>query len=286
MGQDLNVSSNDLSAALIAESPVRIGDDVYDIGLDGDEVTFTWMGTITPNTTDPTSTDPDNGGLDASDAAQKAASAPTGALTFTPTVPAGAGSIAASAGLESEVSVEVKENTKVPYSDAIYLDTGLGLTIDRDGGTSVDARTAFHVNVVGLELCGFTGFVNGIKLDNGAYTQQTIANNIYDMISEVERLLAPGYGEDQLDAMQMQLTAMNDTMRMARTDVDTRSNSLESMVVRLKTEIDGMEKLEDSLMTAEPAGEAIDLKDIEYSWQAVLALGSQILPSSLLDYLR
>lgn len=271
-------SKNLLAHPALANGPVKIGSDVYDLTNTGDGVSLVWKGAAASDATDPTA-------LDTSDAAKKAAALPEGGFTVELT-PLNGATVADSAGLESPLVPETVPNTPVPYSSAIYLDTGLGLTVDRGAETAVDPRTAFHVNVVGLELAGHTGFVNGIALDNGAYDQQTICNNIYDMISEVERLLAPGYSEKQLDAMQMQLTKMNDTMRMARTDVDTRASSLESMITRLKTEIDGMEKLEDSLMTADPANEAINLKDVEYSWQAVLALGSQILPSSLLDYLR
>ena len=79
---------------------------------------------------------------------------------------------------------------------------------------------------------------------------------------------------------------MNDQMRMARTEVDTSATALEDMISKLTDDIDSMEKLEDSLMTAPPAKEAINLKDIEYAWKAVLAVGNQILPSSLLDFLR
>lgn len=276
---DMEIDSARLLAhPALANGPVKIGSDVYDLTNTGDGVSLVWKGAAASDATDPTA-------LDTSDAAKKAAALPEGGFTVTLT-PGNGATVTDSTGLESPLVPETVPNTPVPYSSAIYLDTGLGLTVDRGAETAVDPRTAFHVNVVGLELAGHTGFVNGIALDNGAYDQQTICNNIYDMISEVERLLAPGYSEKQLDAMQMQLTKMNDTMRMARTDVDTRANSLESMITRLKTEIDGMEKLEDSLMTADPANEAINLKDVEYSWQAVLALGSQILPSSLLDYLR
>lgn len=182
----------------------------------------------------------------------------------------------------------------VPQSGKIYLDTGLGLTV---GGDGVDSRTAFQVNVVGLDAVGFMDFIpeinNGLPYDENdpdqvedheAWIHKT--NNIYDLVSEVERLLRPGYDESHLDDMQLRLTEMNDTMRMARTFMDTQTTSLEYIVDRLKSDIDGMEKLEDSLMTAEPAGEAIKMKNVEYAWQAVLALGSQILPSSLLDYLR
>ena len=182
----------------------------------------------------------------------------------------------------------------VPQSGKIYLDTGFGLSV---GADSVDSRTAFQVNIVGLEAVGFMDFIP--EIDNGLPYDKTDpvqveqhqewinrTNNIYDLITEVENLLTPGYSEARLDDMQLRLTKMNDTMRMARTALDTQSNTLEYLIDRLDLDISGMEKLEDSLMTAEPAGEAIKMKDVEYAWQAVLALGSQILPSSLLDYLR
>lgn len=178
----------------------------------------------------------------------------------------------------------------VPQSGAIYLDVGMGLQV---GGEGVDPRTAFQVNVIGLEAVGFMDFTPDIPTTLGEHQNEddraewiSKTNNIYDLISEVEDLLAPGYAEEKLDDMQLRLTKMNDTMRMARTEVDTRANSLEYTINRLSSDIDGMEKLEDSLMTAEPAGEAIKMKDVEYAWRAVLALGNQILPSSLLDYLR
>lgn len=278
LNKDFTLSSTDLLGhPALANGPVKIGSDVYDLTNTGDGISLVWKGAAS-DTTDPAA-------LDTSDAAKKAAALPEGGFSIALT-PLNGAAVADSAGLESPLVPETVPNTPVPYSSEIYLDTGLGLTVNRGAETAVDPRTAFQVNVIGLELAGHTGFVNGLALDNGAYTEFSISNNIYDMISQVEKLLAPGYSEKSLDAMQMQLTKMNDTMRMARTDVDTRASSLESMITRLKTEIDGMEKLEDSLMTADPANEAINLKDIEYSWQAVLALGSQILPSSLLDYLR
>jgi hypothetical protein len=79
---------------------------------------------------------------------------------------------------------------------------------------------------------------------------------------------------------------MNDKMRMARTDADTRANSLGNVANRLKADIAGMEELEDSLITVPATDGAISMKENEFSWMAILALGSQVLPSSLLDYLR
>lgn len=272
-GQDIT----DLLAGEAGANGVRIGTEVYTLTDNAGKLDFAWAGTAASEKVAP----------DALNTANPVASTLGGDLTVALT-PADADTTV-TVDTASSFATEItgsKDNIPVPNSGTIYLDTGLGLTVSDGSNVAVDPRTAFEVNVVGLDLVGFTGFVNGLALDNGAYTQQDIPNNLYDAIQAVEDMLAPGYSEKQLDALQMQITRMNDTMRMSRTDVDTRANTLENMITRLKSEIDDMEKLEDSLMTADPANESINLKDVEYSWQAILALGSKILPSSLLDYLR
>ena len=45
-------------------------------------------------------------------------------------------------------------------SGKIYLDTGFGLSVGADG---VDSRTAFQVNVVGLDAMGFMNFIPEVK---------------------------------------------------------------------------------------------------------------------------
>jgi len=189
----------------------------------------------------------------------------------------------------------------VPQSGSIYLDVGYGLKVDNSGAsnTSVDGRTAIKINVIGLDAVGFSGFIPDMDTNytvpgEDATNEEKLAynsrinqsNNIYDLMTQVENLLLPNYNDTELTDLQLRLTKMNDQMRMARTEVDTSATALEDMIAKLKDDIKGMEQLEDSLMTAPAAQEAINLKDIEYAWKAVLAVGNQLLPSSLLDYLR
>ncbi len=192
-------------------------------------------------------------------------------------------------------------DSPVPQSGSIYLDVGYGLKVNNSGtsSTAIDGRTAIKINVIGLDAVGFQGFIpatdtnykapdgNTLDADKEAYYKRiNQSNNIYDLISQVEKMLLPNYNDQELTDLQLRLTDMNDQMRMARTEVDTSATALEDMISKLTDDIDSMEKLEDSLMTAPPAKEAINLKDIEYAWKAVLAVGNQILPSSLLDFLR
>lgn len=196
--------------------------------------------------------------------------------------------------------IEKKDNP-VPQSGSIYLDVGYGLRVDNSGqsNTSVDGRTAIKINVVGLDAIGFMGFIpdmdtnytvpdgNASDAEKNAYNQRiNQSNNIYDLVTQVEKFLLPNYNDQELTDMQLRLNKMNDQMRITRTEVDTSATALEDMISKLDDDIKGMEKLEDGLMTAPAAKEAINLKDIEYAWKAVLAVGNQLLPSSLLDYLR
>lgn len=191
-------------------------------------------------------------------------------------------------------------DSPVPQSGAIYLDIGYGLKVNGSGSsdTAVDGRTAIKINVIGLDAVGFQGFIPATDTNYKVpeegdtvgqeeyYKRINQSNNIYDLISQVEKMLLPNYNDQELTDLQLRLTDMNDQMRMARTEVDTSATALEDMISKLTDDIDSMEKLEDSLMTAPAAQEAINLKDIEYAWKAVLAVGNQLLPSSLLDYLR
>lgn len=83
-----------------------------------------------------------------------------------------------------------------------------------------------------------------------------------------------------------QLVDLTDQVGICRTDLGTRMNFLERNADRLQNDIDNLTEQESGLISSNPADEAIKLKECEYVWMAVLQLGSQILPSSLLDFMQ
>ena len=143
----------------------------------------------------------------------------------------------------------------VPHSDDIFADTGLGLKISND--TEADPRTAFKVSFSGLKMLGFGPEVPGKELDRTA-----------------------------MDDLHRQLVDLTDQVGMSRTDLGTRMDFLDRTKERLEDDIDNMSEMESKLVSSDPADEAIKMKECEYVWMAVLQLGSQILPSSLLDFMR
>ena len=171
-----------------------------------------------------------------------------------------------------------KNNQKVtiPKNDPIYADIGLGYRYD--GNMTADPRTAFQVSFSGLELLGFgtaTG-ENGIR----------VSGNVYDLLTEIENSLTPDLNKEALDDQYTQLVDLTDQVGVCRTDLGNRMNFLERNADRLQNDIDNLTEQESGLISSNPADEAIKLKECEYVWMAVLQLGSQILPSSLLDFMR
>lgn len=171
---------------------------------------------------------------------------------------------------------ENNQKVTIPKNDPIYADIGLGYRYD--GNMTADPRTAFQVSFSGLDLLGF-GTTTG---ENGAQ----VSGNLYDLLTEIENSLTPDLNKEALDDQYTQLVDLTDQVGVCRTDLGTRMNFLERNADRLQNDIDNLTEQESGLISSNPADEAIKLKECEYVWMAVLQLGSQILPSSLLDFMQ
>ena len=75
--------------------------------------------------------------------------------------------------------------------------------------------------------------------------------------------------------------------RRFRVDLGTRTcmNFLDRSADRMENDIVNLTTTETNLISADPFDTAIDLKQCEYTWMAVLQLGTMLLPTSLLDFL-
>ncbi|MDK2812948.1 MAG: flagellar hook-associated protein 3 FlgL [Clostridiales bacterium] len=165
----------------------------------------------------------------------------------------------------------------VPNSGNLYADIGLGLKVSSTG--TPDSRTAFEVSFQGLELMGYGASTTG---ENGT----NVSSNVYDLLTQIEASLTSGYDGNTLKDAQTKLVKLTDKVGMQRTELGTRDRFLERMQTRLTNDIENMSAMESELISSKPADEAIKLQDANYVWKAILQLGSQILPSSLLDYIR
>lgn len=171
----------------------------------------------------------------------------------------------------------------VPHSSDIYMDIGLGIKMQNG---EADPRTAFKVSVSGLELIGF-----GEAVDGAVHPEAKIANNLFDLFDQIEKAVynsdaANTSSEVGMDNGLNQLISLTDKMRLSRSELGSRMGYLNSTKTQLDSDILNLTETESRLVTADPAEEAINMKNYEYSWLATLQLGSSILPTSLLDFLR
>lgn len=164
----------------------------------------------------------------------------------------------------------------VPNCENVYMDIGLGMKMTAQGP---DPRTAFQVSFDSLMMLGHGAPATGDKYGT------PVSNNILDLLTQLEQAVSAS-DKEAIDDCQGQLVRLNDKMRMSRTDLGTRVTYLERTQDRLTNDINNLGEMESSLISADPAEEAINMKMMEYVWLATLQLGMQILPSSLLDFLR
>jgi flagellin-like hook-associated protein FlgL len=142
-----------------------------------------------------------------------------------------------------------------------------------------DPRGAFMVSISGLQMGGYGEKVPGVQ--HGT----EVPNNIFDIMTDISSAIKAG-DHDRMDDLHSQLVTLSDKMRMSRTDLGTRVQFLTRTEEQLTNNIDRMSELESHLISSDPAEEAINTKMAEYVWLATLQLGNQILPKSLLDFLR
>ncbi len=163
----------------------------------------------------------------------------------------------------------------VPDSGDIYMDIGLGLTMQ---GDEPDPRTAFEVSFNGLEIFGFGA------AETGEHFGTEVSNNVYDLLNQLVESVTDN-DKNEIDDQYTHLVELTDNMRLSRTELGTRMNFLERTEERLTNDINNLEEMETSLISSDPAEQAIDMKMAEYVWLATLQMGSNILPTSLLDFL-
>lgn len=158
----------------------------------------------------------------------------------------------------------------IPMDDDVYLDIGLGIKM---AGTAIDPQTGFKISYSGIDILGFG------KDDKGH------SNNLYNALDEIEKALRAG-DTDKVGELNNKLKDLRDDFAKHLTDMGSKTQYLDTMEERLKNTVDGYTSRIQDLMGTVPGQEETTLMMNDYTLKAVLQLGSRILPTSLMDYLR
>jgi flagellar hook-associated protein 3 FlgL len=172
----------------------------------------------------------------------------------------------------SEAGYDPSNPTKhaIPMNDETYMDIGLGIRMDKN---AVKDNSGFKISYNGVELLGFG------KDENGQ------SNNLYNIIAGIRDNIK-NYDKAALEKLDTKLVKRTDEFRENLTSIGTKTSFLDTMETRLKANVDSYKLRISDLMGTNDAEEATNLTSCQYVLKAVLQMGSQLLPVSLMDYLK
>jgi flagellin-like hook-associated protein FlgL len=171
---------------------------------------------------------------------------------------------------------------KVPYSDDIYIDGGLGMTVHDVSG--LDKRSAIQSNINGLTAYGFgTKEVEYISVDDNSY-HYTLPNNIYEMFDEMSAALRDG-DMNKFAALDIQMMDQHKELLKEISALGVRMNYVDTNSERLETENITLRDLQQNVEGINDPTEITKQSYSEYAWILTLQFGSKYLPNTLMDYL-
>ncbi|MCH4239897.1 MAG: hypothetical protein LKF71_06500 [Oscillospiraceae bacterium] len=167
--------------------------------------------------------------------------------------------------------------TDVPMNEKVYMDIGLGL---RMSGPNVDPSSGFDVTYSGPDMLGFGKDKDG----------QT--NNIFNVINDLTTTLksSPGVPSSaegtHLSELGKKLQDMSKSFMTQRTQVGAKANFLGTLSDRLNSTADMLNQRMSSLVGTDTAKASTEEATDVSITNALYRMGSSIIPTSLMDFLK
>lgn len=168
---------------------------------------------------------------------------------------------------------EVGNMTEIPEEHR-YVDIGLGL-VDASGKTT--SKTAFDLAVSGIKLISI-----GDSCGNDA---EGISYNLYNLIDQIADKLENN-DISNLEAYTDRLQEIAENVRLQYVSIGEKSNYVKYMQDRLDAEKVNALKMQNDLESLDTAEGIIEFTELEFAYNACLAMGTKLLQPSLLDYLK
>lgn len=160
--------------------------------------------------------------------------------------------------------------TEIPMDGDRYVDIGLGLSMT---GSAVNSDTAIKTSYSGLEILGYGKDVNGNT------------NSVFNILTQLADNLTD-YDEDTVGNYDDKLLSFSETFTGYLTDIGAKTSFLDTVKNRLSNNIDTYDSQINRLVGIDDAKEAINQTTNDYVLKAILSIGSEIIPVSLMDFLN
>lgn len=153
-----------------------------------------------------------------------------------------------------------------------YIDIGFGLSLDSNG--NVNSSSAFNTSLPGIKAIGY-GETNGIP------------NNIIDLCGEIaDELEKENIDWDHFDALVTQMEDTYNDLLSSITGIGVQSQFLTQTSERLETEQLALTEQISNVSEMDLADGITNYSWMQYAYNAALKVGSNIISSSLIDFMR
>lgn len=175
------------------------------------------------------------------------------------------------------------QGVEVEMSNGNYIDIGLGLVNNPDG--SIDFNSAYDVSFSGVECMGFgTSEITYTNTDGEEVTEE-VSKNIYDICTELSEALRAG-DKERAGALNDLLTESHNQLLKNVADLGVRTQYLERTLTKLKDEEVNIQTMQTELEGINDTEEIVKMNEYKYAWMLTLQFGSNVLPQSLMDFLK
>lgn len=162
--------------------------------------------------------------------------------------------------------------TPVPESEPAYIDVGLGLIVTQD---QVESHSAFQITFSGARILGFG------ETDDGE------TKNLYNMLKKAsDALRTEPFDRELVSKFSDSIKANTETMMFTVTDIGAKTNFLDKTVERIENDNHNLTLLQQKLEVSDTAEEAMNWKMYSAVMMATYQFGAQVLPMSLMDFIK
>lgn len=162
-------------------------------------------------------------------------------------------------------------DTATIANEAVYSDVGMGFSMD--ASNNVIPQTAFNIANSGSQLLGAGTDSDGIS------------KNLYNIVGQIATMFEKN-DLTNIDKYVNKLSNSSDNVIMQYTNIGSKNNFLDFLNNRLESSKQDNTTKQTSLETVDQAKSILDYKNQENAYTAALQMGTTILQSSLMDYLK
>lgn len=161
----------------------------------------------------------------------------------------------------------------------LYLDIGLGMKTTSGGvaynQSDFNSASAFDSSLPGIKYFGYGQTADGIS------------KNIFDLLGNMaDELEKPVMDNDLFGKMRDQLKECHGNLSNYDAELGIKNNALENTKERLETNKLSIYNEIDSVINIQPETAIMDYSYAQYAYNMVLKVGSSLLTSSLIDFLK